>query len=161
MLTRTVLQGAVNPFLSSPVTAVNASIVAKNRGIIVTEGKTENSKGYDSLIKVTAKSEDDEFSAEGTTLHDPKILKVNDYWVDVKPEGHMFIAKYEDVPGSIGKIGTALGEYGINIGIMQVGRDEKGGRAVMILTLDKEIPKEVIKKIQDLDNVYDAIGLEL
>ena len=161
MLTRTVLQGAVNPFLSSPVTAVNASIVAKNRGIIVTEGKTENSKGYDSLIKVTAKSEDDEFSAEGTTLHDPKILKVNDYWVDVKPEGHMFIAKYEDVPGSIGKIGTALGEYGINIGIMQVGRDEKGGRAIMILTLDKEIPKEVIKKIQDLDNVYDAIGLEL
>ena len=146
MLTRTVLQGAVNPFLSSPVTAVNASIVAKNRGIIVTEGKTENSKGYDSLIKVTAKSEDDEFSAEGTTLHDPKILKVNDYWVDVKPEGHMFIAKYEDVPGSIGKIGTALGEYGINIGIMQVGRDEKGGRAIMILTLDKEIPKEVIKK---------------
>lgn len=161
MLTRTVLQGAVNPFLSSPVTAVNASIVAKNRGIIVTEGKTENSKGYDSLIKVTAKSEDDEFSAEGTTLHDPKILKVNDYWVDVKPEGHMFIAKYEDVPGSIGKIGTALGEYGINIGIMQVGRDEKGGRAIMILTLDKEIPKEVIKGIQDLDNVYDAIGLEL
>ena len=54
------------------------------------------------------------------TLHDPKILKVNDYWVDVKPEGHMCIAKYEDVPGSIGKIGTALGEYGINIGIMQV-----------------------------------------
>lgn len=161
MLTRTVLQEAVNPFLSSPVTAVNASIVAKNRGIIVTEGKTENSKGYDSLIKVTAKSEDDEFSAEGTTLHDPKILKVNDYWVDVKPEGHMFIAKYEDVPGSIGKIGTALGEYGINIGIMQVGRDEKGGRAIMILTLDKEIPKEVIKGIQDLDNVYDAIGLEL
>ena len=40
---------------------------------------------------------------------------------------------------------------------MQVGRDEKGGRAIMILTLDKEIPKEVIKKIQDLDNVYDAI----
>ena len=73
----------------------------------------------------------------------------------------MLIGKYEDVPWSIGKIGTALGEYGIIIGIMQVGRDEKGGRAIMILTLDKEIPKEVIKKIQDLDNVYDAIGLEL
>ena len=161
LLTRSILQGIINPFLSSPVNAVNAPLVAKERGISVTEGKRDDAKGYDSLIKVTAKSDTDVFTAEGTTLHDPKILKVNDYWVDVKPEGHMFIAKYEDVPGSIGKIGTKLGEYGVNIGIMQVGRDEKGGRAIMILTLDKEIPKEVIKEIQALDNVYEATGLEL
>ena len=44
---------------------------------------------------------------------------------------------------------------------MQVGRDKKGGRAIMVLTLDKEIPKEIIKELQDLDNVYEAIGLEL
>lgn len=161
ILTRSILQGVLNPYLSSPVNAVNASLVAKERGISITEGKRSDAKGYDSLIKVIAKNKDTIFSAEGTTLHDPKILKVNDYWVDVKPEGHMFIAKYEDVPGSIGKIGTKLGEYGVNIGIMQVGRDEKGGRAIMILTLDKEIPKEVIKEIQALDNVYEATGLEL
>ena len=107
------------------------------------------------------KTENDKFSAEGTKLHDSKILKVNDYWVDVKPEGHMFIAKYEDVPGSIGKIGTKLGEHNVNIGVMQVGRDEKGGEAIMILTLDKEIPKDVIKEIQALDNVFGAVGLEL
>ena len=94
-------------------------------------------------------------------MHEARILKVNDYWVDVIPKGHMFIAKYEDVPGSIGKIGTKLGEHGVNIGIMQVGRDEKGGRAIMVLTLDKEIPKDVIKELQSLDNVYEAIGLEL
>ena len=161
ILTRTVLQGAINPFLSSPVNAVNASLVAKDRGISVTEGRKDNDKGYDSLIKVIAKSNKDKFSAEGTNLHEARILKVNDYWVDVIPEGHMFIAKYEDVPGSIGKIGTKLGEYGVNIGIMQVGRDEQGGRAIMILTLDKEIPNNVIKEIQGLDNVYDAVGLEL
>ncbi|WP_296803368.1 phosphoglycerate dehydrogenase [uncultured Methanobrevibacter sp.] len=161
ILTRTVLQGAINPFLSSPVNAVNASLVAKDRGISVTEGRKDNAKGYDSLIKVIAKSNKDKFSAEGTNLHEARILKVNDYWVDVIPEGHMFIAKYEDVPGSIGKIGTKLGEYGVNIGIMQVGRDEQGGRAIMILTLDKEIPNNVIKEIQGLDNVYDAVGLEL
>ena len=161
ILTRTVLQGAINPFLSSPVNAVNAFLVAKDRGISVTEGRKDNAKGYDSLIKVIAKSNKDKFSAEGTNLHEARILKVNDYWVDVIPEGHMFIAKYEDVPGSIGKIGTKLGEYGVNIGIMQVGRDEQGGRAIMILTLDKEIPNNVIKEIQGLDNVYDAVGLEL
>jgi D-3-phosphoglycerate dehydrogenase len=161
ILTRTVVQGAVNPFLSSPVNAVNASIVAKDRGINITEGRKTNSKGYESLIRVEAKSNKDSFSAEGTTLHEARILKVNDYWVDVIPEGHMFIAKYEDIPGSIGAIGTKLGEYGVNIGIMQVGRDEKGGRAIMVLTLDKEIPSDVIKEIQALDNVYEAIGLEL
>ena len=161
ILTRTVIQGVVNPFLSSPVNTVNASLVAKDRGINITEGRKTNAKGYDSLIRVKAKTENDEFSAEGTTLHEARILKVNDYWVDVIPEGHMFIAKYEDVPGSIGSIGTKLGEYGVNIGIMQVGRDEKGGRAIMILTLDKEIPTDVIKEIQALKNVYEAIGLEL
>lgn len=62
---------------------------------------------------------------------------------------------------SIGKIGTKLGEHDINIGIMQVGREEKGGIAIMILTLDKEIPKDVIKEIQELENVYEAIGVEL
>ena len=113
------------------------------------------------MIKVIAKSKDDVFSAEGTQLHEARILKVNDYWVDVIPEGHMFIAKYEDVPGSIGKIGTKLGEHNVNIGIMQVGRDEKGGNAIMVLTLDKEITKGVIKEIQALDNVYEANGLEL
>ena len=161
ILTRTVIKGAVNPFLSSPVNTVNSTIVAKERGINITEGRKTNAKGYESLIKVKAKSKSDEFSAEGTTLHEARILKVNDYWVDVIPKGHMFIAKYEDIPGSIGSIGTKLGEYGVNIGIMQVGRDEKGGRAIMVLTLDKEIPNDVIKEIQNLDNVYEAIGLEL
>ena len=161
LLTRTVIQGVVNPFLSSPVNAVNASIVAKDRGISVVEGRKNNAKGYDSLISVTAKTDKDTFSAEGTQLHEPRILKVNGYWVDVIPEGHMFIAKYEDVPGSIGKIGTKLGEHEVNIGIMQVGRDEKGGRAIMVLTLDKEIPKNVVDEIQALDSVYEAIGVDL
>ena len=161
ILTRTVIQGIVNPFLSSPVNTVNASIVAKDREINITEGRKTNAKGYDSLIKVKAKTTDDELSAEGTNLHGARILKVNDYWVDVIPKGHMFIAKYEDIPGSIGAIGTKLGEQGVNIGIMQVGRDKEGGRAIMILTLDKEIPTEAIKEIQSLDNVYEAVGLEL
>ncbi len=161
ILSRAVIQGAVNPFLSSPVNAVNAALVAKERGISIIEGRKDNSRGYESLIKVIAKSDDDTFTAEGTQLHEARILKVNDYWVDVIPKGHMFIAKYEDVPGSIGKIGTKLGEHNVNIGIMQVGRDEKGGRAIMVLTLDKEVPQEIISEIQALDNVYEATGLEL
>ncbi len=161
LLTRTIIQGIINPILSSPVNAVNAALIAKNYGISVTEGKNEDAKGYDSLIKVTAKTDKSSFTADGTMLNVPKIIRVNNYWVDVKPEGYMFVAKYEDIPGSIGKIGTILGEHDINIGVMQVGRDEAGGEAIMILTLDKEVPIEVIKELKEADNIFDAVSLKL
>ena len=81
--------------------------------------------------------------------------------MDVKPEGNMFIAKYKDIPGSIGAIGTKFGEQNINIGIMQVGRDSTGGEAVMILTLDEPATKEAVEQIKKLENVYDATSLTL
>lgn len=161
IFTRTVLKGLLNPILTSPVNAVNAATIAKTRGISVTESKKEESSGYDSLIKINAKSDKDEFSAEGTALHETTIVRVNGYWVDVKPEKHMFIAKYKDIPGSIGAIGTKLGEHNINVGIMQVGRDSQGGEAIMILTLDQAATSEVITAIKEMDNVHDAVKLEL
>ena len=161
ILTRTILQGVLNPVLNDPINMINAPTIANERGINITEGKTSDAKGYDSLIKVKGISENDEFSVEGTDLHEPTIIKINDYWVDVKPEGNMFIAKYDDVPGSIGAIGTKLGERNINIGIMQVGRDIAGGKAIMILTVDQKIPDDVVEEVKNLDNVFDAVGLKL
>ena len=69
--------------------------------------------------------------------------------------------KYKDVPGTIGLIGTKLGEYKVNVGIMQVGRDVAGGEAIMILTLDHPVPDKVIKELIDLDYVFDATKLKL
>ena len=161
ILTRTIIQGMLSPYLKESVTTINAPIIAKERGITVTEGVRNDGKGYKSIIKVSAINENEKYSVEGTILHDPRILKVNNYWVDVKPEGHMFIAKYEDVPGTIGKIGTLLGENKINIGIMQVGREIDSGKAIMVLTLDHEIPNELIDQLKELENIYDAVKLNL
>ena len=161
LFTRTILQGILNPITETAVNAVNATTVAKSRGISITEAVSDDSEGYPTLIKITAKTKSGEISAEGTYLHEPKIIKVNGYWVDVKPEGHMFIAKYKDIPGSIGAIGTKFGEENINIGIMQVGRDSTGGEAIMILTLDEEPSKEAVEAIKSLDNVSDATSLTL
>ncbi|MBZ9569965.1 phosphoglycerate dehydrogenase [Methanobrevibacter sp. TMH8] len=161
ILTRTVLQGILNSVLIDPVNMINAPTIAKERGITITEGKTADAQRYDSLIRVKAISEKDEFSVEGTDLHEPVIIKINNYWVDVKPEGHMFISKYNDIPGAIGTIGTKLGECNINIGTMQVGRDIAGGKAIMILTIDQKIPDNVMEEVKNLDNVFDAVGLEL
>ena len=161
LFTRTILQGILNPITETAVNAVNATTVAKSRGISITEAVSDDSEGYETMIKVAAKTKAGEMSADGTYLHEPKIIKVNGYWVDVKPEGNMFIAKYKDIPGSIGAIGTKFGEQNINIGIMQVGRDSSGGEAIMILTLDEPATKEAVEQIKQLDNVYDATSLTL
>ncbi|HSO25648.1 MAG TPA: ACT domain-containing protein, partial [Methanobacteriaceae archaeon] len=73
----------------------------------------------------------------------------------------MFIAKYQDLPGTIGAIGTKLGEHEINIATMQVGRREVGGEAVMVLKVDQNVPEEVIAEVIKLDNVEDAVSLHL
>ncbi|HIH61712.1 MAG TPA: ACT domain-containing protein, partial [Methanobacteriales archaeon] len=101
------------------------------------------------------------FSVEGTHIREPKIVKINDYNVDIKPEGIMLIAKYKDLPGTIGAIGTKLGEHNINIAIMQVGRKEVGGEAVMVLKVDQEVPATVLDEIKELENVDDIVAIEL
>ena len=161
ILTRTILQGILNPILNEPVNMINAPSIAKRRGLVITESKRSESEGYRCIIVLNVKTDQGEFSVEGTYVDEPKIIKINNYWVDVKPEGNMFIAKYQDLPGTIGAIGTKLGEHEINIATMQVGRREAGGEAVMVLKVDQNVPEEVIAEVIKLDNVEDAVSLHL
>jgi D-3-phosphoglycerate dehydrogenase len=81
----------------------------------------------------------------GTTLgpkHRPRLVKVYRQDVDIEPAPHMVFLRYADVPGMIGKIGTKVGEFGINIGQMGVGREVKEQKAVMGLTLDERMSAE-------------------
>ncbi|KUK01201.1 MAG: D-3-phosphoglycerate dehydrogenase, partial [Methanobacteriaceae archaeon 41_258] len=161
ILTRTILQSILNPILTEPVNLVNAPMIAEKRGMIVTEGRRSESGDYKSLIVLNVKSDKGAFSVEGTHIREPKIVKINDYNVDIKPEGIMLIAKYKDLPGTIGAIGTKLGEHNINIAIMQVGRKEVGGEAVMVLKVDQEVPATVLDEIKELENVDDIVAIEL
>lgn len=161
VLTRMILQEVLNPILTEPVNLVNATSVAENRGIIVTEGKRCDAKGYKSLIKVEMKSDDNDVSLEGIFEQKPKIVNINGYKVDVETEGTMLISKYKDKPGIIGAIGTKIGEHGVNIAKMQVGRKELGGEAVMVLKVDQYVPESVILDIKKLEDVHDAVAVNL
>ena len=161
ILTRMILQEVLNPILTEPVNLVNATSVAENRGIIVTEGKRCDAKGYKSLIKVEMKSDNNDVSLEGIFSQKPKIVNINGYKVDVETEGTMLICKYRDKPGIIGAIGTKIGEHGINIAKMQVGRKELGGEAVMVLKVDQHVPEFVILDIKKLEDVHDAVAVNL
>lgn len=161
IITRILLQEVLNPILTEPVNLVNATAAAKSRGIIITEGKRSDAGTYKNLIKVEMKSDGNQVSVEGVFSKEPKIVRINSYPVDVETQGTMLIAKYKDIPGIIGSIGTKLGEHEINIAKMQVGRQEQGGEAVMVVKVDQNIPAEVIVELKKLDHVYDAVAVNL
>ena len=161
VISRTILKETLNSILTEPVNMINAPTIAKNRGIVITESKRSEAEGYKSLIKIEIKSDEGELSIEGNATREPRIVRIDKYWVNVKPEGTMVITRYKDIPGSIGTIGTKLGEHGINIAKMQVGRQAPSEEAVMVLTVDQKVPVDVIDEIRALEHVYDAVYVQL
>lgn len=161
IITRMILQEVLNPILTEPVNLVNAPGVAKNRGIIITEGKRSDSKGYKNLISIKMRADNNAVSVDGVFDKEPKIVMINGYQVDVETEGTMVIVRYKDIPGIIGSIGTKLGEHNINIAKMQVGRQAPGGEAVMVLKVDQNVSRDVEDAIKALDQVYDAVAVNL
>jgi len=161
-LTRELLKTFLNPILTEPVNSVNAKAIAKQRGIELIEGETENDGKYDAIMKVDIKYDDKEMKIEGIVENnEAKIIAIDNYELNMRPSGYMGIIKYVDLPGTIGTIGKILGDYEINIGEMQVGRESAGGEAVMVLKVDQEIPKEVICILKENKDIYDAKAVEL
>jgi D-3-phosphoglycerate dehydrogenase len=78
----------------------------------------------------------------------PRIVKLRDYQVDFTPAEHMLLLVYQDRPGMIGRIGTIMGQHDINIAAMNLGRREKRGEAMVILSLDSPVPESVQEEIR-------------
>ena len=131
------------------VNLVNVDSVAETRGIELVEHKSTHARNYTSLLTVRITTDEGERLAGGTTFDDrePRIVLVDNYDIDLKPAPYLLVMFYPDRPGMIGKIGTILGEAGINIARMAVGRREKRGKAVVVLTLDDPVPDDVLARI--------------
>ena len=122
------LQGILADKVDGPVNFVNVQNIAEERGITAKESKQPAAVDFLNLITVTTYDARGELSVSGTTLgpkHRPRLVKVYRQDVDIEPAPHMAFLRYADVPGMIGKIGTKVGEFGINIGQMGVGREVK------------------------------------
>jgi D-3-phosphoglycerate dehydrogenase len=156
ILTLGVLQGVLADKVDGPVNFVNVQNIAEERGITAKETKQPAAVDFLNLITVTTHDSQGELSVCGTTLgpkHRPRLVKVYRQDVDIEPSAHMVFLRYADVPGMIGKIGTKVGEFGINIGQMSVGREVKDQKAVMGLTLDDSLTAE------QLDDLVASCGL--
>jgi len=117
---------------------------------------------YGNLIKIVAKGENDEISIIGSIEHNEIVFReINGYRMDIKPEGTICIIKHIDRPGMVGKVGVLLGEHGINIAGMQVGRREPGGHSIMFLDVDHMISDEVMAEITKMENVRAAKSINI
>ncbi|MHC1635540.1 MAG: NAD(P)-dependent oxidoreductase, partial [Candidatus Methanospirareceae archaeon] len=157
LITAAMLKGFLSTF-SEGVNYVNALTMARKAGIRVTESKTENIKNFTSLISITVRTEKEERTVSGTLFgkDDPRIVKIDGYRVDASPSGYMLICSYIDKPRVIGPVGIILGDRGINIAGMQVGREKIGGRAVMVLNVDNPVGKDAIEEIKQVNNIMDV-----
>ncbi len=161
--TATIMKGMLTPILQETVNFVNSLVIAKERGIAVVESKTAEIQDFASLICVEVETDKVTSSIYGTlfTKVDPRIVRINDFYVDFVPEGNMLMVFNKDVPGIIGHIGTILGKNKINVASVSFGREEKGGRAISVWNIDSEVPKKVLDEIKSSKNVYELKLIKL
>ncbi|MBN1830861.1 MAG: phosphoglycerate dehydrogenase [Deltaproteobacteria bacterium] len=162
-LTTATLKGLLTPILKDDVNYVNASFVASDRGIKVVESKTKTSEDFASLIKLWVKSMEGLNIVSGTIFGKtlPRILRLNDFYLEAIPEGHILMIENEDVPGVIGLISTVLGKYNVNISRMHVGQQKAKKQNVVLLTTSVSVNEEVLEAICGLEGVFSARRIEL
>ena len=157
MVTTAVLKGILNPILEFEVNYVNAPSMAKQRNIKVKEVKNKEAKNFANLITVRVATEDKEVSVQGTLFgEEGRIVMINDYRVDVDPHARILICPHINRPGIIGKVGSLMGTAGINISGMQVGKTDVSGTNIMVLSIDNEIPAEVLAEVTKIDGIFGA-----
>ena len=155
-LTRAVLKGLLDPIVPESVNYVNAPTLAQARGIKVTESRTPDAgEGGAATLTVRKRGGTHDREIAGLVLgpNNVRILTIDGYRVDIRPEGAMLVTQHTDRPGVIGKVGTLLGDGGINIAGMHVGRESESGRAVMVLKLDTPTPEPLLEQIRAVDGM--------
>lgn len=156
-LTAAAVKGLLDVILSEAVNAVNALYLAKERGIKVAEVK-EAEDGYANLFGLVVQTDSGILDVAGSLFGagEPHVVAIDGYHLDVPASGHLLVTRHLDRPGLIGRVGTILGEAGVNIASMQVGRKVPGGEAVMVLAVDETVPPAVLADIARLPDVNDA-----
>jgi len=147
---------------SDTVNMVNAPFLAKERGIEVREVRNDREGDYHTLIRVSLKTEAGERSVAGTLFGNaqPRLVELFGIKVEADLAGHMLYVVNEDAPGFIGRIGTTLGEAGVNIGTFHLGRRDAGGEAVVLLSVDEAVTPELVAKVRALPGVKTVMPLQ-
>ena len=157
------LKGLLSQALRERVNYVNASIEAKERGIHVIETRDAAASDYTGSLHLEAKGSLGTHSVTGALLGDQemRITNIDGFPINVPPTHHMLFTLHRDMPGIIGKIGSLLGSFNVNIASMQVGRKIVRGEAVMVLSIDDPLPEGLLSEIMKVPGIRDAYTVTL
>jgi len=157
-LTMALTKGLLSPILKETVNFVNAVALAKERGIKIKESKSSKEEEFVNLIQLEIKTDKETRRIYGTLSSNkqPRIVKIDEYYVELSPVGEMIFIQNWDKPGVIGNLGTLMGKYNINIAAMTFGREKLGGRSISVLNVDSPVSTEVLDKIKKLENILTA-----
>jgi D-3-phosphoglycerate dehydrogenase len=155
-----VLVGILNSVLDEKVNLVNAAEVAAARGLLVEETTRRRERGYPNTVEVSVADGGRDFTLEGMLAQDgsPRILSLDGISIEAPLEGTLLLSRNIDVPGVIGRIGTALGNLGVNIATFALGRRAPGGgsEALALVGLDGNVNASVVQHILALPSVTEA-----
>jgi len=158
-----VLKGILTPMLEETVNFINAPLIAKERGIEVKNITTADAGDYHNMLVVHLRSGKKESVVAGV-LHgkkEPRIISINEFMVEIIPQGELLVLSNNDKPGVIGDLGSLLGKSNINIARMHFGRAKQGGKAISVVSVDTPVSKDVLSNIKKLPNVLSVKQIHL
>lgn len=162
-LTVAALKGLLTPMLGEQVNFVNATHLAIERGIAVVESKSSTSDGFSNMVELVVETSDGEHSVSGALFGEAgiRLVRIDGFPVEAIPEGCILVLRNHDRPGVIGFIGKVLAEAGINIAMMNLSRRKIAGQAVSLITVDGEIPEEVLEQLRSDECIVSADQVKL
>ncbi len=161
---RGLLDQVIDLDLNYTVNYVNAPTIARDRGIRVVTAVASESADYANAVRVEVKRvggastivQGAVFGA-GTV----RLTRIDDFRMEAVPDGHILMLHNRDVPGVVGRVGTLLGENGINIAGLELGREKVGGMALSLFHVDDPVPAEVLAQVRTLPQIVSAELLKL
>jgi D-3-phosphoglycerate dehydrogenase len=162
-LTTYLLVGLLQPHIEQPVNVINAPVLAEERGLEVEQITSAKVREFANLMEVAVRTDETSRSVIGTIFGSkfPRVIAIDGYRMELKPEGHVVIIQNQDRPGVVGRYGTIFGDNGINIADMTFSRKKRLGLAVVGINLDEPPTDEIMAEIRALEFVNEAWYLKL
>lgn len=158
------LAGILEPVTDQRVNAVNADLVARERGLTVREERTGSSEPWASLVELSVGGVDGPpiLTLAGSTAHGrPHLAGLDGFAIDAELAGTMLVTRHHDRPGIVGAVGTLLADARINISSLELSRLSEHGEATMFVSVDEPLPAAVLERIRGADGIIDARIVEL
>lgn len=155
ILTIGCVRGLLSRWITEPVNLINAPYLAESMGVSIREERDSLRGSFTNLLEVEIQTEGTNRLVAGTVFDrdEPRIVRIDDHWMEVKPEGRLILYKNVDRPGMLAAVGQILARNRMNIGALALGRTGKGSLALTAISVDEDIPDEVIQEVATLEGV--------